>query len=181
MRRLSHSFFVSGLVLLGTLPAMVSLAAPSLNESRRSLAVSLEPVQNQWDGVDAEDPRLERLQSFFAKLECPIQGLEEDFLDAADQNNLDWRLLPALAVIESSGGKSYRNNNIFGWDSCRTEFPSVRTGIHVVASRLAHSRLYRDKDLDSLLRTYNSERSDYVPLVKSIMNAVGPDGELMNP
>ena len=119
------------------------------------------------------DARLLRLKAFWKKNNCPIEGLTADFLAAADRNRLDWRLLPAISMIESSGGKRYRNNNIFGWDSCNVRFPTVRDGIHQVASRLASSKLYKDKNLDEILRTYNAYDS-YSGKVKSVMRALGP-------
>lgn len=120
------------------------------------------------------DPRLARLQEFFAERECPINKLAENFLLAADSQALDWRLLPSIALIESSGGKYYKNNNIFGWDSCRQRFPSVVEGIHHVADKLANSDTYRDKNIDQLLRIYNPERPEYPQMVKAVMETIGP-------
>lgn len=119
------------------------------------------------------DPRVVRLKQFFTQRESPVHELAEDFLAAADLHQLDWRLLPSISVIESGGGKEYTNNNIFGWDSCRKRFPTVRHGIHLVASRLANSKLYKDKDLDEILETYNPGY-DYPAKVKAVMRTIGP-------
>lgn len=105
--------------------------------------------------VDQSDPRLGQLRAFFAERDCPLETAAADFLVAADQNDLDWRLLPSISILESSGGKDYRNNNVFGWDSERGKFPSVRAGIHYVAAQLARSKRYRNKNLDEKLETYN--------------------------
>jgi hypothetical protein len=117
----------------------------------------------------SHDPRLRRLQEFFSARECPLQAAAADFLVAADRNDLDWRLLPSISMIESSGGKDYRKNNVFGWNSCREGFSSVQEGIHFVAARLANSKLYKDKDLDDKLSTYNP-RPDYPRRVKAVMS-----------
>ena len=114
------------------------------------------------------DPRLQVLWQFFADRDCPLQDSVADFLVAADQNELDWRLLPSISMIESSGGKDYRNNNVLGWDSCRESFPSVQAGIHFVARRLAESRLYKNKSLDEKLLTYNPQ-PEYSMRVKAVM------------
>jgi hypothetical protein len=118
--------------------------------------------------VNEDDPRLVRLQQFFAERNCPLRGAATDFLIAADENGLDWRLLPSLSIIESSGGKDYSRNNVFGWGSCRGGFASVVAGIHFVADRLANSKLYRYKGLDEKLRTYNPV-PDYPARVKAVM------------
>ena len=83
------------------------------------------------------DVRAIRLRSFFAKLHCPVVNMSEDFIKAADNNHLDWRLLPSISVIESSGGKAYRNNNLFGWGD--QAFPSLRAGLDLVAFKLGRS------------------------------------------
>jgi hypothetical protein len=120
------------------------------------------------------DYRFHLLKSFFQKAACPAQHYAQAFLDAADLYDLDWRLLPSLSYIESTGGKAARNNNLFGWDSGKAEFPSPIAGIREVGYRLTHSSLYKDKDLDEVLATYNSDE-DYGLRVKSVMRQIGPD------
>jgi len=117
------------------------------------------------------DNRLKQLEIFFAEHDCPLRKHAQDFIAAADQNDLDWRLLPSISFIESSGGKDYRNNNPFGWASCEQKFPSIRAGIHAVASRLANSPLYRDKDLNGILATYNPSPR-YGRQVKAVMRTL---------
>ena len=117
------------------------------------------------------DPRLQRLQEFFAERDCPLEEAAGEFLIAADRNALDWRLLPSISIIESSGGKDYRRNNVFGWGAGRESFASVHEGIHFVAARLANSKLYKDKDLDEKLNTYNP-LPGYPQRVKAVMRAL---------
>lgn len=119
------------------------------------------------------DPRVKHLDRMFSRLKSPAQQYIADFLRAADRYDLDWRLLPSLSIIESGGGKEARKNNIFGWDSCKRGFNSVPEGIHVVAERLSQSNLYRGKDLDSKLRTYN-QNAEYPLKVKAVMRRLGP-------
>jgi hypothetical protein len=124
--------------------------------------------------VDRSDPRLSRLTKFFADRDCPLQYSAQDFLVAADQNKLDWRLLPSISFIESSGGKDYKNNNVFGWDSCRERFPSVRAGIHYVAAQLGKSSRYKG-DVDRKLHLYNP-LPEYPRRVKAVMRSIGTSG-----
>src|SRR5438552_9386520 len=65
------------------------------------------------------DPRLKSIRDFFRHGACPAERFAEVFLHAADLNNLDWRLLPSLSFVETTGGKTARNNNMFGWDAGR--------------------------------------------------------------
>ena len=125
--------------------------------------------------ISRNDPRLIRLQEYFAERKCPLHRLAADFLAAADENNLDWRLLPSLSMVETGGGKGTRNNNLFGWNCGRTSFRSGKESIHVVAAKLSQSRLYKGKDTDGILRTYNSNPR-YAERIKAVMQTIGsPD------
>jgi hypothetical protein len=119
------------------------------------------------------DPRAVRLKNFLARLHCPVTYLAEDFIHAADENHLDWRLLPSISIIESSGGKAYKNNNIFGWDQGEQLFPTIRAGINEVAFKLGRSPLYRNRDSAGKLRVYNPDES-YAGLVTAVMNRISP-------
>src|SRR5579875_3181716 len=56
------------------------------------------------------DVRATRLQRFLNRIHSPVAPLSAEFVREADENHLDWRLLPSISVVESSGGKYYRNN-----------------------------------------------------------------------
>jgi hypothetical protein len=123
------------------------------------------------------DPRLESLKKFFTRGGCPVRQLAAEFLKVADQHNLDWRLLPSISIVESSGGRAGRNNNIFGWGNGKTMFRSIRAGIHEMARNLAESKLYRNEDVDGILRKYNPDAS-YSSVVKSVMRRISPTEEI---
>ncbi|HVX65866.1 MAG TPA: hypothetical protein VHA11_04645 [Bryobacteraceae bacterium] len=137
------------------------------------LTVSTVPnvAQHVPESQYSQDPRLGRLRQFLERAHSPIRHLAVDFLRAADRHRLDWRLLPSISVIETGAGRTAVQNNIFGWDSGRKAFTSVREAIYLVASRLGTSKLYRDKDLDEVLTTYNP-LPEYPGKVKSVMRQV---------
>lgn len=120
-----------------------------------------------------KDPRFARLRKFFEKHGCPLSQFSGEFVMAADENKLDWRLLPSIAMQESGGGKNYRNGNVFGWRSGRERFSSIPAGIYAVASWLGTSRLYRHKHTDQILTIYNP-RPEYAKRVKTWMQALSP-------
>ena len=119
-----------------------------------------------------KDPRQTRLEKYFADHRCPLRELAAEFLSAADDNNLDWRLLPSLSMVETGGGRGTRNNNLFGWNCGRTSFHSPTESIRVVASKLSQSKAYKGKDTDGILKTYNSNPR-YGVRVKAIMETIG--------
>jgi hypothetical protein len=125
-----------------------------------------EPPKHEYS-----DPRLTPLRQFFNKTECPAAEYATEFLAVADEFALDWRLLPSLSFVESTGGKASLNNNLFGWDSGRAHFASPSAAIRTVGSHLAQSALYRSKTLDQILALYNPSE-DYAPKVKSVMRQI---------
>ncbi len=149
----------SGLVFAG----IVSL--PSVLSPRQTLRDAIPEMRN--------DPRLKALRKFFAQARCPAERYSEHFINAADNYDLDWRLLPSISFIESTGGKAARNNNFFGWDSGRARFASPVAAIYQVGFRLAASERYRGKALDQVLATYNPN-VEYARKVKFVMRRISP-------
>ena len=148
---------------LAVFAGIVSLPSP------RSLYAERTPAVNRCK----MDMRLERLKAFFGKLDCPAKDYSVDFITAAERYDLDWRLLPSISYVESTGGKSAKNNNLFGWNSGKAAFASISESIHEVGRRLGRSPLYRFKSLDQLLATYNPT-DDYAQKVKAIMQRIAP-------
>lgn len=146
-----------GLVVIG----VVSIPAPT--SPRTAPTLLIQEYRN--------DPRLVPLRQFFLRAECPAAKYAIDFLMVADEFALDWRLLPSLSFIESTGGKASAYNNMFGWDSGRAHFSSPGQAIRSVGSQLATSALYKSKSLDEILATYNPNR-DYPEKVKSVMRRI---------
>ena len=145
------------------LPFAVRMERPATVRAAEEAPVRRKPL----------DPRIVRLHQFFTKLRCPIRDLADDFVRAADDNNLDWRLLPSISIIESGGGKAYKNNNVLGWGNGDREFPTIRAGIHQVAFKLGRSALYRNKSVDDKLHIYNPNE-EYAPKVEAVMRRISP-------
>src|SRR5579871_659788 len=115
----------SGLVFLG---GFVSVPLP----------VSLFEIQRSTPPPDfRSDSRFQALRTFFEKTDCPAKAYVEEFLAAADHYHLDWRLLPSISFVESTGGKTARNNNFFGWESGKAHFDTPQAGIHSVGYQLS--------------------------------------------
>jgi len=124
--------------------------------------------------IKETDPRLQRIRSFFGSKDAPAEGYAAEFVAAADRHNLDWRLLPSISFVESTGGKFSRNNNILGWGSRKPQrFTSIQHGIDEVARILGQSKLYKDKGTDGILQLYNPY-SHYTRVVKAVMESIGP-------
>jgi hypothetical protein len=124
-----------------------------------------------------EDPRIVSVRNFFRKFQSPAESVSDVFVREADNNGLDWRLLPGLAMVESGGGKRCNRHNLFGWANGKVGFSSFADAIRQVSWHLSNSRFYKDKTLDSLLMTYN-RNPKYRLKVKSTMLQISPTIEL---
>jgi len=101
-----------------------------------------------------------RIDRYFAERDMPLAGYGTEFVEAADRCDMDWRLLPAIAVRESSGGKQACGNNPFGWASCRADFESVEKAIEIVGANLCGfnprtADYYKNKTTYERLWNYN--------------------------
>lgn len=132
---------------------------------------TVSPLQYNQGSEARQDARLDAVRGFFEKTGCPASQYSQTFLDAADGYGLDWRLLPSISFVESTGGKAAPHNNIFGWDNGRSRFSSPSAAIWRVAYQLGQSVLYRDKSLNQLLALYNPDPA-YASKVKSVMRQI---------
>jgi len=81
------------------------------------------------------------LEAYLASHNSPMQYHAQDFIDAAKEYDLDWKLLPAIAGVESTFGKHIPGGyNAYGWaiytPDSRFGFKSWREGMFVVAKGL---------------------------------------------
>lgn len=135
-----------------------------LRHSHRKPTVSMQTMAPAFS-----DTRRLALLQYFQACACPAAHWVHTFVQEADRQGIDWRLVASISMIESTGGKHYRNRNILGWKSARARFRSEQVGIQYVSARLGHSPLYHGKSLIQILRTYNSERRNYAGLVTGVM------------
>jgi hypothetical protein len=116
----------------------------------------------------AADPRIARLESFFQRYHCPAPYHVPEYLRAADEYQLDYRLLPAISLRETRCGVGENANNRWGFRNGNAEFPSIEDGIDFMAHRLAEHNYYKGKTLQQKLFTYNP-RPAYPGEVTQIM------------
>ena len=93
------------------------------------------------------DKRAKILSKYLASHNSPMQYHAQDFIDAADKYALDWKMLPAIAGVESTFGKFIPGGyNAYGWGvygTNRIYFASWTEGIFSVAKGLRENYLNR--------------------------------------
>ena len=117
------------------------------------------------------DMRGAHLEAFFKAYDCPAPLHVEEYLQAADSHSLDYRLLPAISLVESTCGAFERRNNRWGWDSVQSGFASVPAGIDYITEQLAENPRYKGKTIHEKLYTYNPYKS-YVRQVELLMQQI---------
>ncbi len=106
------------------------------------------------------DTRALRIDTYFTTQNMPLAGHGKTFVAVADSCGMDWRLLPAIAVRESSGGKRMMNHNPFGWGGAQIPFDSIEHAITEVGRNLCGdnprtSRWYATSSTQKKLYYYN--------------------------
>ncbi len=129
------------------------------------------PQDKPVQAPNQPDRRAERLRVFFRSYHCPEPHHVEAYLRAADRYGLDYRLLPAISVRETTCGWKEKNNNFWGYHPGRQSFASVESGIEFLARQLAINPPYAGKDLVEKLFTYNPRRA-YADEVRQIMRQI---------
>lgn len=94
----------------------------------------------------ALDGRAEILQAYLATKNSPLQYHAQDFVDAADHYQMDWKLVAAISGVESTFGKAIPgghgpNSSYNGWGwgvygNNSLGFKSWRDGIFTVSEGL---------------------------------------------
>ena len=86
------------------------------------------------------DPKVEVLAAYLAKHNSPLQYHAQDFIDASNTYDLDWRLVAAISGVESTFGKFIPGGfNGWGWGVYGKNalyFKSWRDGIFTVSQGL---------------------------------------------
>ncbi len=117
------------------------------------------------------DKRPERLEAFFQSFGCPAPHHVKEYLGTADSFDIDYRLLPAISVLESTCGVHQRLNNRWGWDSARKGFASFRAGLEYIAHQLTEGRYFKGKTLEEKVHMYNP-KPEYSLLIKKLMRKI---------
>lgn len=114
------------------------------------------------DSVSYVDARATIIENFFNKYNSILSKYSQIFIDVADKYHLDYRLLPAISMQESIGGKRVIPNsyNPFGYGIYGTKvtrFDSWEQGIEVVGKGL------RENYLDEGLANPDNIMAKYTP------------------
>lgn len=185
--RFVEAFIVLPSLTMSSVP-VGPISQAVINVVNTPSVVSLEKQNIESEKLVIEQARKEKakaIDTYFKDRDMPLAGKGMKMVIEAEKNDLDWRLLPAIAVRESTGGKfacKKATYSYFGWGSCKISFSSHEEAIETVAHNLGGnnpktSRHYDEKTTLQILRAYNppSIVPRYAEQVIDIMNTIGKE------
>jgi hypothetical protein len=168
---------------------MLAVAMPltgiqSISDSTPSIANKVEVTDSAITTQEKADfkRKADAIDKFLTSRKSVLAGYGAKFVEEADKNEIDWRLLVSIAGRETTFGKNMCKNikapnNPFGWGSCKIGFKSIDESIEKVSMSLggnsentAHH--YEGKTTLQILRKYNSVIKNYPNEVERIMKMI---------
>jgi hypothetical protein len=126
--------------------------------------------------VESEDGREEALNEFFAEYNSPLEGHARTIIEEADAHNIDYRLLPAIAMQESTLCKKVisGSNNCWGfgiYGGKVTRFTDYDHAIRTITATLAKKYVAKGYETPSeIVRKYTpSDTGKWEDTVNMIM------------
>lgn len=123
------------------------------------------------------DARVSAIDSYYRARGMPLEGQGASMVAAADRYGLDWRLLPAISVQESTGGRHMCRNNPYGYGSCKITFASLEAATDTVGRAIGgfNPRLpmYRGPTRTKLYYYNGTVMKSYPSRVMGIMESIG--------
>ncbi len=168
---------------------MIAVAMPlagvsSIPELTPSDANKVEATPSVITTQEKEDfkRKADAIDTFLTKRGSVLAGYGAKFVEEADKNDIDWRLLVSIAGRETTFGRNMCKNpkapnNPFGWGSCKIGFKSIDESIEKVSAALggnseSTAHHYEGKTTLQILRKYNSVIKYYPEEVVRIMKLI---------
>jgi len=136
-------------------------AVPNKYSLYSSIPLTLDSVSQDLDYSDSRSVRIDKVMQVF---NCPMKGLGETFVKEADNNDIPYWVVAAIAFQESSCGKNTpiidgaKTYNAWGWATYGEkvyQFDSFEQGIDVVSQYLSKKFYSRGvTDLCEIMKIY---------------------------
>ncbi len=119
------------------------------------------------------------LISYLRNKKSPLEEYTEKLILSAENNNIDWRLIPAITGVESSFGKRipYNSYNAYGWANGEYKFDSWEESIEIVSQTLNKKYVQKGAtNIDKIARIYAPPSTTWADKVKFFINQIDPIG-----
>ena len=179
-----HSI-VQSFIIVPMLATTLSLntVTVAINNALQNQAAATQEVSAQEKILQAtREERAAKIDAYYAKNGMPLEGYGMKMVLEAEEHDIDWRLIPAISVRESTGGKfacKTATYSAFGWGSCKISFKSYDHAIESLAANFGGenprtARYYHGKSVVEILQKYNppSVVPNYAKEVMAIMSRI---------
>jgi hypothetical protein len=157
------------ILLLSLIFIQAGDALADVNVAQPSATLKTNSIEND------NDYRVVVLKKYLEKMDSPLSDHSRAFIQAADRNSLDWRLVPAITGVESTFGKRIPPNsyNAYGWANGNYYFDSWEESIDVVSDTLKEKYVDRGATtIDEIARIYAPPSNTWSWKVKYFMNEI---------
>ncbi len=162
-----HPLFIITGVLASTATFFaVSYTAWQTQETSVAAPTSMVQTRAKVRAIDAKAEKVKKIEAFMAKHKSPLYPYARHIVLEAEANNIDYRLIPAIAMNESTLCKAIPNNsyNCWGWGIYAdkvTRFESYEDAVSTVSRGL--KKFYYDRGMSSpsaIMRAYTPNSPD---------------------
>lgn len=124
---------------------------------------------------DDRADRVKILTAFLGHYNSPLTEYAEVIVDSANENGIDWRLIPAISGVESTFCKSipYGSNNCWGWSNGTYRFTDLGEAVKIISSGIKKG--YYNKGLttpETMSRVYCPPSTTWGGNVRFFMNKI---------
>ncbi len=182
---------ILNLVYLSYLGNLKNSQALSKENNKIAYAASPSTQNLLSDRVEPEDARIGSLKEFLEKYKSELLPFTQNIIDSSDRYELDYRLIPAIAMQESNLCKKAPKNSYNCWGfgiygKTFTKFDNYPDAIETVAKTLAKE--YKEKGLvepEEIMTKYTPSNNggwarsvsyfmqklpEYYPIVRDLTN-----------
>ncbi len=128
------------------------------------------------------DPNFEQkaknIENYMSRRNSPLKDEARYIVIMANKFGIDYRLVPAISIIESSGGlKLYRRYNAWGWGGASGfTFENWEHSIYVVSKGLSGYYSMGLNTPERMAPRYNPHTpNEWGAKVRMVMNQIGPE------
>ena len=139
-------------ILLAFLAAII-LTFPNTTFAQEKASASSAKIVSKIEVSSVFDNRVQILRAYLLQRNSPLAYNASDFINYADEHSLDWRLVAAIAGVESSYGLAipYNSYNAWGWGVYGDNvirFKSWAEGIEIISKGLRVNYLKENPQSD---------------------------------
>lgn len=150
---------------------------PSKTEAFENASYTSAKLDSIQVKAESKDLRVQALQNVFDRYNSPLSEYASSYVQTADVYGIDWKLLPAIAGLESGFGRAmiHGSHNAYGWGSGRIYFDSWEDGIDTILASLRTRYVDRGATTVSEIGSIYAESPTWAVRVERFMNEIAEE------